>query len=149
MLDRLNTWGVPITGLVFADGSGLSHDNQLTCAALAAVLRRGSATDGVGAALAVAGQEGSTLADSFEQAGLVGVLQAKTGTLHNPNEVKSLSGYFVVSAPDEIEFVLLLNGASALDYATAWGQLAAALLATAAGPQPDALGPRPWTAGTP
>lgn len=149
MLDRLNTWGVPITGLVFADGSGLSHDNQLTCAALAAVLRRGSATDGVGAALAVAGQEGSTLAGSFEQAGLVGVLQAKSGTLHNPNEVKSLSGYFVVSAPDEIEFVLLLNGASAVDYATAWGQLAEALLATAAGPEPDALGPSPWTAGTP
>ena len=35
MLDRLNTWGVPTTGVVFTDGSGLSHDNQLTCTALA------------------------------------------------------------------------------------------------------------------
>ena len=148
MLDRLNTWGVATAGLVFTDGSGLSHENQLTCAALAGVLRRGSATDGVGAGLAVAGQEGSTLADSFEQDGLVGVLQGKTGTLHNPNEVKSLSGYFV-SSPDEIEFVLLLNGASAVDYATAWDQLSAALLATAAGPLPDVLGPLPWTAGSP
>jgi len=148
MLDRLNTWGIASTGLVFTDGSGLSHDNQLTCGALAGVLRRGSATDGVGAALAVAGQDGSTLADAFEQEGLVGVLQGKTGTLHNPNEVKSLSGYFV-TAPDEIEFVLLLNGASATEYAAAWAQLAASLLATAAGPAPEALAPPPWVAGTP
>ena len=147
MLDRLNTWGVPTAGLVLTDGSGLSHGNRLTCAALAGVLRRGSATDGVGAGLAVAGQEGSTLADSFEQDGLIGVLQAKTGTLHNPNEVKSLSGYFVTS-PDEIDFVLLLNGASAVDYAVAWDQLSAMLLAAAAGPLPDLLGPLPWTAGT-
>ena len=147
MLDRLNTWGVPTAGLVLTDGSGLSHGNRLTCAALAGVLRRGSATDGVGAGLAVAGQEGSTLADSFEQDGLIGVLQAKTGTLHNPNEVKSLSGYFVTS-PDEIDFVLLLNGASAVDYAVAWDQLSATLLAAAAGPLPDLLGPLPWTAGT-
>lgn len=148
MLARLTTWSIPTTGLVFTDGSGLSHDNQLTCSALAGVLRRGSATDGVGAGLAVAGQDGSTLADSFEQEGVVGVLQAKTGTLHNPNEVKSLSGYFV-SVPDEIEFVLLLNGASALEYAAAWDQLAAALLATAAGPQPETLAPLAWVGGTP
>ncbi len=148
MLDRLVAWGVPSTGVVFTDGSGLSHDNQLTCATLSGVLRRGSATDAVGAGLAVAGQGGSTLADSFVQEGLVGVLQAKTGTLHNPNEVKSLSGYFV-TAPDEIEFVLLLNGASATDYVTAWDQLAASLLATAAGPLPETLAPMPWVAAAP
>jgi len=147
IVGRLVAWGVPSTGVVFTDGSGLSHDNQLTCATLSGVLRRGSATDGVGAALAVAGQEGSTLAGSFVQEGLVGVLQGKTGTLHNPNEVKSLSGYFV-TAPDEIEFVLLLNGASAIEYATAWDQLAAALLATAAGPAPATLAPLAWVAGT-
>ncbi len=147
MLDRLVSWGIASTGLVFTDGSGLSHDNQLTCAALAGVLRRGSAGDGVGSALALAGQNGSTLAGSFEQEGLVGVLQGKTGTLHNPNEVKSLSGYFV-TAPDEVEFVLLLNGASATQYATAWDQLAAALLATAAGPTPQALAPLPSPVGT-
>lgn len=148
MLDRLNTWAVPTAGVVFTDGSGLSHDNQLTCAALASVLRRGSATDEVGAGLGVAGQDGSTLADSFEQDGLIGVLQGKTGTLHVPNEVKALSGYFV-SAPDEVEFVLLLNGGAATEYATAWDQLAAALLATTTGPQPEALAPLPWAGGTP
>ncbi len=146
MLDRLNSWGIPSTGVVFTDGSGLSHDNQLTCTALAGVLRRGSATDGVGAALAIAGEDGSTLADSFKEDGLVGVLQGKTGTLHNPNEVKSLSGYYV-TANDEIEFVLLLNGVAATEYSTAWDQLAAALLATSAGPHAETLMPLPWAGG--
>jgi D-alanyl-D-alanine carboxypeptidase len=69
------------------------------------------------------------------------VLQGKTGTLHNPNEVKSLSGYFL-AGPDELAFVLILNGPSAVDYTSAWGRLAEALLATAAGPSPELLAPR-------
>lgn len=141
ILDRLTAWGVPTAGLAFTDGSGLSHDNQLTCTALASVLQRGSATDAVGGGLARAGQAGSTLADAFVQDGLVGVLQGKTGTLHNPNEVKSLSGYFV-AGPDEVSFVLILNGPSAVGYTAAWQQLAEALLATAAGPSPELLAPR-------
>ncbi|MGB8858652.1 MAG: D-alanyl-D-alanine carboxypeptidase, partial [Ilumatobacteraceae bacterium] len=141
MVDRLIAWGVPTAGLVFTDGSGLSHDNQLTCAALAGVLERGAASDAVGAGLARAGQPGSTLAEAFPQEGLVDVLQGKTGTLHNPNEVKSLSGYFVAGA-DEVDFVLILNGPLATTYATAWDQLAGALLSTAASPSADLLGPR-------
>lgn len=140
MLDRLAAWGMPTVGVQFTDGSGLSHDNQLTCATLAAVLQRGSATDAVGAGLARAGQAGSTLAESFTAPGLVDVLQGKTGTLHNPNEVKALSGYFMAGA-DEVSFVLILNGATAPEYAAAWDQLGAALLATAAGPTPEALAP--------
>lgn len=141
ILDRLTSWGVPMAGLAFTDGSGLSHDNRLTCTALASVLQRGSATDAVGAGMARAGQAGSTLADAFVQDGLTGVLQGKTGTLHNPNEVKSLSGYFV-AGPDEVSFVLILNGPSAVQYAAAWQQLADALLATATGPSPELLAPR-------
>jgi D-alanyl-D-alanine carboxypeptidase/D-alanyl-D-alanine-endopeptidase (penicillin-binding protein 4) len=141
IMDRLTTWGVPTAGVSLTDGSGLSHDNRLTCGTLAAVLQRGSATDAVGAGLARAGQDGSTLADAFEQDGLVGVLQGKTGTLHNPNEVKSLSGYYL-AGPDELAFVLILNGPSAVDFASSWGRLADALLATAAGPSPELLAPR-------
>ena len=140
MLDRLVSWGVPTAGVRLTDGSGLSYDNQLTCAALAGVLQRGSATDAVGAGLARAGQDGSTLADSFEQQGLAGVLQGKTGTLHNPYEVKSLGGYYVV-AGSEVGFVLILNGPAALGYASAWEQLGAALLAAGAGPSAEALAP--------
>lgn len=140
MLDRLVSWGVPTAGVRLTDGSGLSYDNQLTCAVLAGVLQRGSATDAVGAGLARAGQDGSTLADSFEQQGLAGVLQGKTGTLHNPYEVKSLGGYYVV-AGSEVGFVLILNGPAALGYASAWEQLGAALLAAGAGPSAEALAP--------
>jgi D-alanyl-D-alanine carboxypeptidase/D-alanyl-D-alanine-endopeptidase (penicillin-binding protein 4) len=147
MLDRLVAWGVPVAGVAFTDGSGLSHDNQLTCATLAAVLQRGSANDALGAGLARAGQAGSTLADAFPQDGLVGVLQGKTGTLHVPNEVKSLSGYFV-TGPDEVEFVLLLNGSAAPEYAAAWGQLGDALLALNGAPLADTFAPLPW-AGAP
>ena len=139
--DKLASWGLDPTGLVLTDGSGLSHDNQLTCATLAGVLERGTATDAVGAGLARGGQEGSTLADAFGQEGLVGVLQGKTGTLHNPNEVKSLSGYYVTGV-DEVSFVLILNGPSATAYTSAWDELGAALLAAAAGPSADLLAPK-------
>ena len=30
----LEGWGIPMAGVVLADGSGLSNDNRLTCAAL-------------------------------------------------------------------------------------------------------------------
>ena len=139
--DRLGSWALPTVGLVLTDGSGLSHDNQLTCATLAGVLQRGSATDAVGAGLARGGQDGSTLADAFQTEGLIGVLQGKTGSLHNPNEVKSLSGYYVTGAA-EVAFVLILNGSSATAYTTAWDELGAALLAAAAGPSADLLAPR-------
>lgn len=136
-LERLAEWGVVTAGVSFTDGSGLSRDNQLTCSTLAAVLIRGSAADPVGSGLARGGQEGSTLVDSFTGDGLVGVLQGKTGTL---SQVKSLSGYFMTGT-DEIEFVLILNGPSAVDHQPLWDQLAAVLLATASAPTPDALEP--------
>ena len=39
VVDRaLRSWGVPMEGVRLADGSGLSNENRLTCAALLAVL---------------------------------------------------------------------------------------------------------------
>ena len=137
MAERVASWGVPMAGVTFTDGSGLSRDNSLTCAALAAVLQRGSAADPVGAGLAIAGQDGSTLADSFQQQGLEGVVQGKTGTLTG---VKSLSGYFV-SGTDEVAFVLILNGDSAPLFQPLWDQLGSALLTVTTGPAASALGP--------
>lgn len=135
--DRLTQWGVPMAGVHLTDGSGLSRDNQLTCATLSAVLTRGTPSDPVGNGLAIAGQAGGTLADAFPQPGLTGALHGKTGTLTG---VKSLSGYVMVGS-DEIDFVLILNGASAADYQATWDKLAAALLASAGGPTADSLAP--------
>ena len=137
MTERVAAWGVPMAGVTFTDGSGLSRDNQLTCDTLAAVLQRGSAVDPVGAGLALGGQAGSTLADSFQQQGLEGVVQGKTGTLTG---VKTLSGYFV-SGADEVAFVLILNGDSAASFQPLWDQLGGALLSVTTGPAATVLAP--------
>jgi D-alanyl-D-alanine carboxypeptidase len=88
--------------------------------------------------MATAGQDGSTLDGKFEQEGLAGVLQAKTGSLRG---VKALCGYFPAGG-DEIAFVLVLNGPSATAFESRWDLLGAALLAAASAPSADSLGPR-------
>lgn len=137
MGDRMVQWGVPAEQFTFTDGSGLSRDNLITCRGLLTVLQRGSAGDVVGSGLAKAGQDGSTLDGRFEEDGLRGVLQGKTGSLTG---VKALCGYMPVPG-GEIEFVLILNGPTAADFAGPWGRLGELLLATAASPGADTLAP--------
>lgn len=137
MADQMVEWGVVKEAFAFTDGSGLSRDNQITCAALLTVLQRGSSTDLVGSGLAKAGQDGSTLDGKFEEDGLRDVLQAKTGSLTG---VKALCGYMPV-AGQEIEFVLILNGPTAADFAGPWQRLGELLLATAAAPGAATLAP--------
>jgi D-alanyl-D-alanine carboxypeptidase/D-alanyl-D-alanine-endopeptidase (penicillin-binding protein 4) len=128
---------VPTDGFVMADGSGLSRADRVTCAGMLAVLQRGTATDLVGAGMAVAGQSGSTLDGRFEEAGLAGVLRGKTGSLRS---VKALCGYFP-AAGGEVQFVLILNGDTATNFAGPWGQLSTALLSAAAAPTADRFAP--------
>ncbi len=135
--DTMAKWGIPLEGVELHDGSGLSRENRITCTTLLAVLQRGSAVDPVGAGLARAGQDGSTLDGKFEEPGLAGVLQAKTGSLR---EVKALCGYFP-AGDDEVAFVLVLNGPTASAFETRWDALGAALLAAAAAPAPAVLAP--------
>jgi D-alanyl-D-alanine carboxypeptidase len=68
---------------------------------------------------------------------LTGVLRAKTGSLR---EVKALCGYYV-SGDDEVEFVLILNGASAAGFAGPWDLLGTALLAANTAPSVESLSP--------
>ena len=136
---RLVEWGVAADQFALADGSGLSRENLITCNGLLRVLQRGSSTDVVGTGLARAGQDGSTLDGKFEQAGLKDVLQAKTGSLTG---VKALCGYMPVSATDEVEFVLILNGPSAAAFAGPWDALGKVLLATTTAPTVATLAPR-------
>jgi D-alanyl-D-alanine carboxypeptidase/D-alanyl-D-alanine-endopeptidase (penicillin-binding protein 4) len=134
---KLADWGISTDGLAMVDGSGLSRGNRVTCSTMLAVLQRGTATDLVGAGMALAGQSGSTLDGRFQEAGLAGVLQGKTGTL---NGVKALCGYFP-AAGGEVQFVLILNGDTATTFATPWSQLGTALLAATAAPTPERLAP--------
>jgi D-alanyl-D-alanine carboxypeptidase len=94
--------------------------------------------------MALAGQSGSTLDGRFQEPGLAGVLQGKTGSLRG---VKALCGYFP-AAGGEVQFVLILNGDTATAFAGPWGQLGAALLAATKSPPPDAFAPVGAPTGT-
>ena len=129
VLDRLQGWGIPMEGVTLVDGSGLSDENRFTCAALLALLQRGTVDDAIGAGLPVAGAAGGTLADSFTDTAMAGVLRAKTGTLNNADGVdnkpgsKALSGYVPVDGGGAIEFTLLLNGETITTRSTGFGPI--------------------------
>lgn len=148
--DQLAQWGVETASLVLADGSGLSPDNRVTCAALVEVLQRHDVASPVGQGLPIAGQTG-TLSDVFVDLPVAGRLRGKTGTLNNPPfnvdppAVKALAGYLPVEGGGEVEYVLILNGPTISDqseYRPIWNQLASTLDTYPAGPTPALLGPR-------
>jgi D-alanyl-D-alanine carboxypeptidase/D-alanyl-D-alanine-endopeptidase (penicillin-binding protein 4) len=81
--------GLPLTGFVNADGSGLSYRDRVTCALLVAVLER-SGPDGLLVRdLPVAGSSG-TLAQQMVGTPAAGRVRAKTGNLDG---VVALSGW--------------------------------------------------------
>ncbi|MFP5256786.1 MAG: D-alanyl-D-alanine carboxypeptidase/D-alanyl-D-alanine-endopeptidase [Acidimicrobiia bacterium] len=80
--------GLDTTGLVVADGSGLSTDNRLGCRVLTDLLLHPEVGSTLRAGLAVAGESG-TLVEAFEGTSLEGALAAKTGSL---NAVSALAG---------------------------------------------------------
>ena len=104
--DQLTKLHLDLTGASFIDGSGLSHDDRLTCTTLLAVLgldaqpRFAAVSNG----LAIAGTRG-TLALSFRGTHLADNLKAKTGTLSG---VSGLGGYVRSDRP--LTFTLLLGG---------------------------------------
>jgi D-alanyl-D-alanine carboxypeptidase/D-alanyl-D-alanine-endopeptidase (penicillin-binding protein 4) len=145
----LASWGVPMDGVRAVDGSGLSLDNRVTCAAILAVLQRAAGSP-LQAGLPIAGQTG-TLAQEFVGTPVAGRLVAKTGTLGNepvisdPPSVKALSGYLPVANGDVIEFTMILNSPDiALDgrYQPLWVALAERLDTYPAGPDLAELSPR-------
>ncbi|HUF97986.1 MAG TPA: D-alanyl-D-alanine carboxypeptidase/D-alanyl-D-alanine-endopeptidase [Ilumatobacter sp.] len=150
MAANIAEWGVDTTGLVLADGSGLSLDNRVTCTTLIGVLQHAGSDSAVAAGLAIAGQTG-TLASVFTETPVAGRLLGKTGTLNNfpidadPPAVKTLAGYLPVEGGGSIEFALLLNGPTISDqseYRPLWAQLATTLDSFPAVASPAALGPR-------
>jgi D-alanyl-D-alanine carboxypeptidase/D-alanyl-D-alanine-endopeptidase (penicillin-binding protein 4) len=143
-------WDIDTTGLVMADGSGLSLDNRIACTTLLGVLQHVGFDSATGQGLAVAGESG-TLADIFGDTPVAGRLRGKTGTLNNfpidqdPPAVKALAGYLPVDGGGAIEFVVLLNGPTISDqseYRPVWAELVTALDSFPAVASPQVLGPR-------
>jgi serine-type D-Ala-D-Ala carboxypeptidase/endopeptidase (penicillin-binding protein 4) len=110
ILAELQGAGIDVAGVTMVDGSGLSRENQVTCAALIQTLGLGvqpryrSVVEG----LAIAGQRG-TLAERFGGTTLVGRLWGKTGSL---NGVAGLTGLFDPQAgTGSPRFATVFNGA--------------------------------------
>jgi serine-type D-Ala-D-Ala carboxypeptidase/endopeptidase (penicillin-binding protein 4) len=150
MASTLEAWGIDLSGVVLADGSGLSLDNSMTCAALLAVLQHAGGDSPVADGLPVAAATG-TLSGAFTDGPVAGRLRGKTGTLNNPpfNEdppaVKTLAGYLPVEGGGAVEYVLLLNGPTISDqseYRPVWNLLATALASYPSSAGPAQLGPR-------
>lgn len=108
-LDAVLAWaqkaGLPLDGITLVDGSGLSTDNRVTCAFLAATLALEGPDSPIAAGLAVPGKPG-TLHDRFLQPPLRDAVRAKTGTL---NGVTSLSGWLTTSSGRPVDFAILIN----------------------------------------
>ncbi|MBV1892927.1 MAG: D-alanyl-D-alanine carboxypeptidase/D-alanyl-D-alanine-endopeptidase [Ilumatobacteraceae bacterium] len=149
VVDRtLRGWGIPMDGVRLVDGSGLSPDNRITCAALIGVLNHdigGVLSTG----LPLAGRTG-TLADEFTESVMAGRLVAKTGTLSNPPAesdppaVKALAGYLPTDV-GVLQFAIVQSGpdvTSDRKYETLWLALTDRLDTYPAGPEFDLLGPQ-------
>lgn len=143
-------WGVEADEYELLDGSGMSDGNRLSCQTLLTVLQHGSVDDAVGLGLAVAGQPGGTLADTFQDPPLAGVMRAKTGTLSNADGIadkpgsKALAGYVPLGGTSAVEFVLILNGEMIADqrfYRPIWAGLAEVLASYPVTPTVEDLGP--------
>lgn len=98
--------GIPLAGVVIADGSGLSLLDRLTATAIARILTAAwsdpSLRTPFWTALPAAGS--GTLEHRLEKAPAFGAVRAKTGTT---NEASALSGY----VRDRYAFVVVQNGA--------------------------------------
>lgn len=133
---QLDAADVPGAGLTIVDGSGLSHDDRATCAALVAALE--SEPPGLFDALAVAGRSG-TLVASMRETTAEGRLHAKTGTLTG---VAGLAGTFDTAAG--LSFAILLNGNfSTASGATERNRIAVKIGDALTAPDPAAVVPAP------
>ncbi|MEU1493637.1 D-alanyl-D-alanine carboxypeptidase/D-alanyl-D-alanine-endopeptidase [Streptomyces sp. NPDC005776] len=129
---QLRKLGLPLKGVVFADGSGLNRKDKVTAALLAGLLAR-AADQGhpelrpVLTGLPVAGFSG-TLSDRYTtKAGGTGLIRAKTGTLTGVN---TLSGTVVGPRGRLLAFAFLASGTTAPSEAqSALDALATALAA--------------------
>jgi D-alanyl-D-alanine carboxypeptidase/D-alanyl-D-alanine-endopeptidase (penicillin-binding protein 4) len=139
-MDELKKLGVPTTGLLMLDGSGLAPGDRVSCATMLALIDRiARQPDGaLDRGLAVWGRTG-TLAHRAGADSVTGRLRAKTGSIDG---VVGLIG--IVDGPDRVRFAFLANG----DFSARTGEELQAAVANLAGAARDVhvpgdLVPRP------
>lgn len=112
--ETLSRAGVDLGGATIVDGSGLSHENQITAeqiTSLLLVMSRSRHADVFRESLADAGQDG-TMKNRFKDPVFAGRLAAKTGTIQN---VHTLAGYFSRNDGRTLVFAVLVNGPGGTD----------------------------------
>jgi D-alanyl-D-alanine carboxypeptidase/D-alanyl-D-alanine-endopeptidase (penicillin-binding protein 4) len=105
MRSTLAEMGMPMDGVMLADGSGLADVNRLTCRLVQSLLDHSGPASFLGASLPVAGETG-TLAERFHGSTVVGRLRAKTGTLR---QASGLAGYIDPPTGPTLSFSYLVN----------------------------------------
>jgi D-alanyl-D-alanine carboxypeptidase/D-alanyl-D-alanine-endopeptidase (penicillin-binding protein 4) len=107
--DVLESWGVPASEVLMADGSGLSRYNLITADALVAVLAHVYADERLRApfiaSLPVAGRAG-TLETRMKGTVAEGNVQAKTGSFTN---ARSIAGFVRSADGEPLVFSILAN----------------------------------------
>jgi D-alanyl-D-alanine carboxypeptidase/D-alanyl-D-alanine-endopeptidase (penicillin-binding protein 4) len=102
----LQGMGLPLTGYVAHDGSGLDRGDRATCALLMAALAAAGPDSQLARSLSVAGQSG-TLVNRFVGTPIAGHLRAKTGSL---DFVVALSGFLDNGTSVPVTFAMIANG---------------------------------------
>jgi D-alanyl-D-alanine carboxypeptidase/D-alanyl-D-alanine-endopeptidase (penicillin-binding protein 4) len=139
--DALKLLGVPTVGLSLIDGSGLSHNDRVTCSALLAAVALGDNAEerALRTGLAVAGRTG-TLALRFLGDPLAGNLRAKTGRIDG---VVGLAGVVSTTA-GVVRFAFVANGAFSVSGGEdLQNQIAHLVASYPVVPAPQALVPAP------
>ncbi len=105
----LEGWGVPASGLIQRDGSGLSRYDYVTPDALVTILAHVYRDDRLRgpfeASLPIAGRDG-TLSNRMKGTPAEGNARAKTGSMTN---VRALSGYVTAADGEPLVFSILAN----------------------------------------
>jgi D-alanyl-D-alanine carboxypeptidase/D-alanyl-D-alanine-endopeptidase (penicillin-binding protein 4) len=135
--------GLPSTGEVVQDGSGLGSGNLLSCTLVDAILDRAGPDSPIGQGLALGGQSG-TLSERFTDPAVTGRVHAKTGTL---NQTTALAGFVDTTPGAKLTFSFIVNTSGDLHVGQAdldrQEELAAILVRYPEGPALDDLSPVP------
>lgn len=128
--------GLPMDGVVFADGSGLSRENRTTPLFLVELLRymagRRLEWPAFVGSLPIGGEDG-TLAARFHKCASCGRVWAKTGTMH---DIACLSGYVETDGGGLVAFSSVINDVTGrLQSARYLQQMACDVLASLDGPR--------------
>ena len=120
--DWMSASGLDASAVVLQNGSGLSREERISAATLAALLQRAWRQPTMPefiAALPIAGIDG-TMAKRFENSPLKGRVHIKTGSL---DDVASIAGYVTARSGKRFAVVCIINHPKANDARAAFDQL--------------------------